>query len=84
VGNVVKDYKGFFKIEEKKIKEVYNMAFLMRQGTRYDYEYKEYIIDDEKELETIDVNHCCPGSIVLVTSNLKVFILKEEGIWQEV
>jgi hypothetical protein len=60
------------------------MAFLMRQGTRYDYEYKEYIIDDEKELETIDANHCCPGSSVFVTSTSKLFLLNEAGQWTEV
>lgn len=52
--------------------------YLVKQGGKLDYYYKEYFIDSEDELVSIDVNSCCPGSIAYVISNQKVFILNSK------
>ena len=57
---------------------------LLRQGGRYDYEYKEYILDSEDQLKDINTKHCCPGSTAFITSTSQAFILCESGEWKEI
>ena len=38
------------------------MAYLVKQGARTDYNYKEFYLDSADELNKLDVNSCCPGS----------------------
>lgn len=55
--------------------------FLVKQGSRTDYNYKEYFLDDDSELSKIPVNDCCPGSIAYVISTQKVYILNSNKEW---
>ena len=57
--------------------------YLVKQGGRTDYNYKEYFLDTENELSSIDTNSCCPGSVVYIISNQKVFILNNQKEWKE-
>lgn len=57
------------------------MAFIVKQGGRTDYNYKEYFLDNTDELENIDVKACCPGSIAYIISNGDLYILNSEKIW---
>lgn len=49
--------------------------FLVRQGGKTDYNYKEYYLDTQDELSSINVDSCCPGSVAYIISNQKVYIL---------
>lgn len=57
------------------------MAYLLRQGGKVDYNYKEYYLDTEEELSEIDVNNCCPGSIAFIITTGKVFMLTNKKEW---
>ena len=57
--------------------------FLLRQGGRVDYNYKEYYLDTEDELSLIPVADCCPGSIAYIIENGKVYMLNSENQWKE-
>lgn len=57
------------------------MAYLLRQGGKVDYNYKEYYLDTEEELSEIDVNSCCPGSIAFIITTGKVFMLTNKKEW---
>jgi hypothetical protein len=49
--------------------------FLLRQGSRTDYNYKEYYLDSADELSKIDVAACCPGSVAYVIATGALYIL---------
>lgn len=57
------------------------MAFIVKQGSRTDYNYKEYFLDNADELATIDVKACSPGSVAYVISNGDVYILNSKKVW---
>lgn len=57
------------------------MAYLLKQGGKVDYNYKEYYLDTEEELSEIDVNSCCPGSIAFIITTGKVFMLTNKKEW---
>ena len=50
--------------------------YLVKQGGKTDYNYKEYYLDSESELADINVYDCCPGSVAYIIDSQKVFILK--------
>lgn len=52
--------------------------FLVKQGGRTDYNYKEYYLDTEDELSQIDLSLCGPGSVAYVIATQKVFILNSK------
>lgn len=49
--------------------------FLVKQGGKVDYNYKEYYLDSDSELSSIPVGACCPGSIAYVIPTSKVYML---------
>lgn len=57
--------------------------FLVKQGGRTDYNYKEYYLDTEDELSQIDLSLCGPGSVAYVIATQKVFILNSKKEWKE-
>ena len=57
--------------------------FLVRQGGKTDYNYKEYYLDTQDELSSINVDSCCPGSVAYIISNQKVYILNSNKEWKE-
>lgn len=55
--------------------------FLLRQGGRTDYNYKEYYLDTPEELSQINTEACCPGSTAYVISNGQVYMLNSQKVW---
>ena len=52
--------------------------FLGKQGGKTDYNYKEYYLDTEAELSSIDVRFCSPGSVAYIIATTKVFMLNSK------
>lgn len=57
--------------------------FLLRQGGKTDYNYKEYYLDTEDELGQVRTDDCCPGSVVYVIATKKLYILNSKKEWIE-
>ena len=58
------------------------MAYLVKQGARVDYNYKEFYLDSAEELKDINVNDCCPGSVAVVITTGEVYLLTNKKEWQ--
>ena len=58
------------------------MAYLMKQGARTDYNYKEFYLDSADELSNIDISSCCPGSVAYIMSTGDVYMLTNEKEWK--
>lgn len=58
------------------------MAYLVKQGARTDYNYKEFYLDSAEELADIKVEDCCPGSVAYVMSTGDVYMLTSEKEWK--
>lgn len=54
---------------------------LIKQGSRTDYNYKEYVLDTKDDLTTINTNECCPGSTVYIISTKEVYMLNSKKEW---
>lgn len=61
------------------------MAYLLRQGGKVDYNYKEYFLDTLDDLDSIDLNveNPCPGSLAFVISTSTLYILNSKKEWVE-
>lgn len=57
--------------------------FLVKQGGKVDYNYKEYFLDNESELSNIPVGACCPGSVAYIIPTSKVYMLNSNKEWKE-
>lgn len=57
------------------------MSFTIKQGGRVDYNYKEVVVDNETELETLSIETMCPGSIVYIIETGDVYILNQKDKW---
>lgn len=57
--------------------------FLKHQSNREDYNYKEYIADNELDKAQWPTN-CAPGSTVFVITGSKVYMLNNEKEWKEI
>ena len=57
--------------------------YMVRQGGKTDYFYKEYYLDDISELETIlqKERDICPGSIALIINTSEVYCLNSKMEW---
>ena len=57
--------------------------YVVRQGGRVDYNYREYFLDNESDLANIDPekDNTCPGSIAFVISTSTVYILNSQKEW---
>lgn len=58
------------------------MAYLVKQGARVDYNYKEFYLDTVDELQDIDVDNCCPGSVAVIITTGEVYMLTNKKEWQ--
>lgn len=54
---------------------------LIRQGSRTDYNYKEYILDTKNDLVNINISECCPGSIAYIIDSKELYILNNKKEW---
>ena len=57
--------------------------YVVRQGGRVDYNYREYFLDDESDLENINLekDNPCPGSIAFIISTSTVYVLNSQKEW---
>lgn len=58
--------------------------YLRQQSNRADYNYKEYTVDTEADIQDIAVSSCTPGSICFVIDGSRVFMLNTEKEWKEI
>ena len=49
--------------------------YLLKQGGRVDYNYKEYYLDTDNDLSLISAGDACPGSVAYVIASGKVYML---------
>ena len=58
------------------------MIYLLKQGGRVDYNYKEFIVENTEDINTIEINEdICPGSTCFVMSTGQVFMLNTKKEW---
>lgn len=57
--------------------------YIVKQGGRVDYNYKEYYLDSIAELSTIPVYECATGSVAYIINTQQVFILNSKKEWKE-
>lgn len=55
--------------------------YLVKQGGQTDYNYKEFYLDNEDELNKINKDSCCPGSVAYVVSTQTVYMLNSKKEW---
>ena len=55
--------------------------YLVQQGGRTDYNYKEYYLDTASELSQISVADCCTGSVAYVIANGDIYMLNNQKVW---
>ena len=58
------------------------MAYLVKQASKTDYHYSEYFLDSVEELDEINVNSCCPGSVAYIMSTGDVYMLTNKKEWK--
>lgn len=54
---------------------------LIKQGSRTDYNYKEYVLDTKNDLVNINTGECCPGSIAYIIDSKELYILNSKKEW---
>ena len=54
---------------------------LIKQGSRTDYNYKEYVLDTKDDLVNINTNECSPGSIAYIIDSKELYILNSKKEW---
>ena len=54
---------------------------LIKQGSRTDYNYKEYVLDTKDDLANINTGECCPGSIAYIIDSKELYMLNSKKEW---
>ena len=57
--------------------------YLVQQGGRTDYNYKEYYLDTAAELSSVPTYDCATGSVAYVIATQQVYILNSNKEWKE-
>ena len=57
--------------------------YLLRQGGKTDYNYKEYYLDTTTELSNINTIDCATGSVAYIINTQQVYILNNQKEWRE-
>ena len=55
--------------------------YVVKQGGRVDYDYKEIYLDTADELENVDTRTMCTGSVAFVIATSTVYILNSQKQW---
>lgn len=58
------------------------MAYLIKQGGKADYNYKEFVCDTTEELANIAKQNVCPGSIAYIIETGDIYILNQKKEWE--
>ena len=54
---------------------------LVKQGSRTDYNYKEYVLDTKDDLANINTGECCPGSEAEIIDSKELYMLNSKKEW---
>ena len=54
---------------------------LVKQGSRTDYNYKEYVLDTKDDLANINTGECCPGSVAYIIDSIELYMLNSKKEW---
>ena len=54
---------------------------LIKQGSRTDYNSKEYVLDTKNDLATINTKDCCAGSTAYIIETKEVYMLNSKKEW---
>ena len=54
---------------------------LVKQGSRTDYNYKEYVLDTKDDLANINTGECCPGSVAYIIDSKELYMLNSKTEW---
>ena len=54
---------------------------LVKQGSRTDYNYKEYVLDTKDDLVNINTGECCPGSVAYIIDSKELYMLNSKKEW---
>lgn len=54
---------------------------LVKQGSRTDYNYKEYVLDTKDDLANINTGECCPGSVAYIIASKELYMLNSKKEW---
>ncbi|MDD7756838.1 MAG: hypothetical protein PUJ51_20515 [Clostridiales bacterium] len=54
---------------------------LIKQGSRTDYNYKEYVLDTKDDLANINTGECCPGSVAYIIDSKELYMLNSKKEW---
>ena len=54
---------------------------LVKQGSRTDYNYKEYVLDTKNDLANINTGECCPGSVAYIIDSKELYMLNSKKEW---
>ena len=54
---------------------------LVKQGSRTDYNYKEYVLDKKNDLANINTGECCPGSVAYIIDSKELYMLNSKKEW---
>ena len=57
--------------------------YLKQQSSRLDYNYKEYILDKERDLDEVPITGCSPGSVCCVIETSEVYMLNSNKEWKK-
>ena len=57
--------------------------YIVKQGGRLDYNYKEFYLDDVSELDSVleEEENVCTGSIALIIDTSDVYCLNSKREW---
>ena len=58
--------------------------YLKQQSSRLDYNYKEYILDKERDLGEVPITGCSPGSVCFVIETSEVYMLNSNKEWKKI
>ena len=58
--------------------------YLKQQSSRLDYNYKEYILDKERDLDEGPITGCAPGSVCFVIETSEVYMLDSNKEWKKI
>ena len=58
------------------------MGYLAKQGDITDQKVRQYFFDSVVDINTINVAHCAPGSIVYIITTGDVYMLTNKKEWR--
>ena len=58
--------------------------YLKQQSSRLDYNYKEYILDKDRDVDEVPSTGCAPGSVCFIIETSDVYMLNSNKKWKKI